>query len=457
MSDSVKSRRTNVYRKKRNGKLLIPILVLILLGLLAGIGWMWYDTNVDRSGWVRKNGLQYYHDFHGRKVTGWLELDGKTYYLNEDGAIVTGWQQVDGLRRYFRDDGTTGAGWLTDQGNRYYLLRDGIPATGWQMLEGRRFYFNADGTTCEGWQDIDGSRYYFDSAGAMCTGWIEDQEDRYYLTEDGTPLSGPLVLEDRSYYFEDNGRLFHGWIDLEDGRHYYGEDGMATGWQEIDGKQYCFGENGVVYTGWLDQGEYRYYFTEDGSAATGPMEIDGQAHYFTPKGIDVLLVNYCNPVPENYHVDLVRSGPWGTIARSTESALNKMLNDCKAQTGLKVYLNCGYRSYDQQVEIMDNRTEEYVLKGMTQEAAYAKALETVAVPGYSEHQLGLAMDIVCSEETSWLIDHCWEYGFILRYPPDKSEITHIVYEHWHFRYVGTEVSMDMKDTGLCLEEYLGAA
>lgn len=67
------------------------------------------------------------------------------------------------------------------------------------------------------------------------------------------------------------------------------------------------------------------------------------------------------------------------------------------------------------------------------------------------------MDIVGSAMLTWLHEHCWEYGFILRYPEGKEDITGIVYEHWHYRYVGTKVSMAMKDTGLTLEEYVGAA
>ena len=89
--------------------------------------------------------------------------------------------------------------------------------------------------------------------------------------------------------------------------------------------------------------------------------------------------------------------------------------------------------------------------------AREEALKTVSLPGTSEHQLGLAVDIEGEEAHQWLEEHCWEYGFILRYPPEKEDITGISNEPWHFRYVGTDVSMDMKDSGLCLEEYLGAA
>ena len=89
-------------------------------------------------------------------------------------------------------------------------------------------------------------------------------------------------------------------------------------------------------------------------------------------------------------------------------------------------------------------------------AARAKALQTVAYPGTSEHHLGLAVDLLGDEAIAWLTEHCWEYGFIVRYRGEKAHITGIVNEPWHFRYVGTEVSLDMKDSGLCLEEYLGA-
>ena len=106
--------------------------------------------------------------------------------------------------------------------------------------------------------------------------------------------------------------------------------------------------------------------------------------------------------------------------------------------------------------------------GYSQAEAEELAAKVVAVPGTSEHQLGLAVDIVSTDyyvldesqattkTQQWLMEHCWEYGFILRYPDDKSEITGIIYEPWHYRYVGTAVSLPLRDSGLCLEEYLGA-
>jgi D-alanyl-D-alanine carboxypeptidase len=89
-----------------------------------------------------------------------------------------------------------------------------------------------------------------------------------------------------------------------------------------------------------------------------------------------------------------------------------------------------------------------------------------ARPGTSEHQLGLAVDFVDTRywtldekqaelpAQKWLMEHCWEYGFILRYPSEKSEITGIIYEPWHYRYVGREIALEIRDAGLTLEEYL---
>ena len=132
-----------------------------------------------------------------------------------------------------------------------------------------------------------------------------------------------------------------------------------------------------------------------------------------------------------------------------------MLADCRA-AGNDCYLNSAYRTHKQQIQILELRTQEYEDKGMTHEEAYEESLKTVALPGTSEHELGLSTDLVGKEANEWLAIHCWEYGFILRYPADKEDITGITNEPWHFRYVGVEVAMDMKDTGLCLEEYLGA-
>ena len=324
-------------------------------------------------------------------------------------------------------------------------------------MDGEKRYFLADGLIATGWQQIDGMLRYLSNVGTVVTGWLEDTQGRYYLDENGIPITGFETIEGGTYYFDPDTRLMaRGLVESEGSRYFFGEDGlMATGWQQIGSDRFFFDDNGAMHTGWLTEDEYSYYFREDGTMATSPTVIDGETCFFTPDGIYILLVNYRYGMPENRQPKLVRYGEWARVATVAEEHLRQMILDCRA-TGIECWLNCGYRTQDEQKRILEERTQEYQEDGLSYQAAYDKALETVALPGYSEHETGLAMDIVCSVTPTWLHEHCWEYGFILRYPEDKSSITGISYEHWHYRYVGTKVSMAMKDTGLCLEEYVGA-
>ena len=136
--------------------------------------------------------------------------------------------------------------------------------------------------------------------------------------------------------------------------------------------------------------------------------------------------------------------------------------------GLYPKFSSAYRNRAEQSRIWDNYVNRYLAAGYTQAQANAMTASYVAVPGTSEHHTGLAVDIVgydyyygthpgsTKAVQRWLAEHCWEYGFILRYTEEKQAITGFAPEDWHFRYVGIEVAMAMKDTGLCLEEYLAA-
>ena len=116
--------------------------------------------------------------------------------------------------------------------------------------------------------------------------------------------------------------------------------------------------------------------------------------------------------------------------------------------------------------LFDRKMYYYTALGYEKAEAIVLAGQSVAVPGTSEHQLGLALDIVDTSNWSlndsqaetpaqqWLIEHSWEYGWILRYPDGKSDITGIIYEPWHYRYVGRQVAAEIHELGLCLEEYL---
>lgn len=436
-----------------------PFAVLTVIGLLLilAAGWLWYDTNVDRSGWYEKDGVYSYRDFHGRKVAGWLSLGDKIYYFDAENRMLTGWQQLDGENYHFGDDGVMSRGLTNIEGKSYYFGDTGAMLLGWQEVEGRRYYLGDDGVLRTGWQEIDGIRRYFLDDGAMATGWQDIDGQRYYFLDTGKALTGSALLENGEYFFEEDGTMVTGWREAEGQRFYYNELGLkAFGWKKIDGKRYYFDDAGVMQTGWHEEEEYRYYLQEDGSAAVGPTVIDGATYYFSPKGIHVVLVNRKNPVPAYYKLDLEIIEDWHRVQKVALEPLRRMLEDCKA-AGITYTFNSAYRTIKEQTEILEKRTDEYVAQGMDPDNALAKALKTAAYPGTSEHHLGLAVDLLGAEAIAWFTEHCWDYGFIVRYREEKEDITGFVDEPWHFRYVGTEVSLDMKDSGLCLEEYLGAA
>lgn len=447
--------------KSKKRQTLIDLCILLSIILTLTIGWTVYDNTVDRSGWLEKDGMVFYKDFHGQKVVGWQEIENSTYYFDENCVMVTGWQEWDGYRYYFGTDGAMYTGWKNVDGIRCYFGINGVLRTGWLDLDGKRYYLEENGAMVSGWQEIQGNTYYFGENGAMLTGWQTLEEKIYYFDESGSLVTGRVMLEGKQYYFQDDGVMYTGWEETENGRRYYGPDGVQRfGWVEIDGKWYYFGEDGLTISGWFRDGEYRYYLHDDGSAAVGPNKIDGQTYYFTPKGIQVVLVNADHPVPDYYRLELVSYIPWHQVAEIALEPLTNMLEDC-VDAGYEYTFNSAYRSIQVQQDILSLRTQEYMAAGYAEEDAYAKARETVALPGTSEHHLGLAVDVLNKADADrlaleWLSEHCWEYGFILRYAEDKAHITGIVHEPWHFRYVGPRVSMDMKDSGLCLEEYLGA-
>ena len=181
----------------------------------------------------------------------------------------------------------------------------------------------------------------------------------------------------------------------------------------------------------------------------------------------LLLVNRWNPMPEAYAVTLKKLPNGLQVDERVYDDLTAMLTDCQ-KAGLRPVVCSAYRTKQTQTRLHNNKIARLQAAGYSKEAAVREAGRWVAVPGTSEHQTGLAVDLVASSyqvldrkqeqtaEQKWLMEHCWEYGFILRYPSDKSAVTGIGYEPWHYRYVGRETSKAIQDSGLCLEEYLTA-
>ena len=132
-----------------------------------------------------------------------------------------------------------------------------------------------------------------------------------------------------------------------------------------------------------------------------------------------------------------------------------------ADDGVSLWAISAYRTLERQTELYEEKVAEYQALGYDEEQAKEEAGKWVAVPGTSEHCLGYAMDLCSLEDNfedsaqfQWLQEHCADYGFILRYPKDKVEITKISYEPWHYRYVGSNHAKIIMSQGICLEEYL---
>lgn len=179
----------------------------------------------------------------------------------------------------------------------------------------------------------------------------------------------------------------------------------------------------------------------------------------------LLLINPWNKIPANYSIELAPIEYGHSIDSRALADLQQMLADCRA-AGLFPLICSSYRTTEKQQALYQSKINRLIAEGCAPAAAETEAAKVVAVPGYSEHQTGLALDIVdathqalnSTQETTrvqkWLMNHSWKYGFVLRYPNGKSDITGIIYEPWHYRYVGKAAAKEMKDLDVCLEEYL---
>ena len=230
-------------------------------------------------------------------------------------------------------------------------------------------------------------------------------------------------------------------------------------------------------SGWyrVQYGSYTGYMSSDYIQVLGAVEETPDPTVPTPPPagtVDVsdplLLVNPWNAVPEDYAVSLVSIGDGESVDQRCYGDLMQMLDDCAVYGNAQPYVCSSYRTNDTQTRLYENKVDRLIAQGYSPSDARTEAAKAVAIPGTSEHQLGLAVDIVDlryqvldagQEDTAtqqWLMQNSWKYGFILRYPNDKTAVTSIIYEPWHYRYVGRENAKAIYESGLCLEEYLQA-
>lgn len=175
---------------------------------------------------------------------------------------------------------------------------------------------------------------------------------------------------------------------------------------------------------------------------------------------NLMLVNKSNPIPDDYSCDLMTLKDGHKIDRRIYSDLQEMFDDMRAQ-GIYPSISSAYRTYEEQEDMLNDKINVYISNGYSKHEAEKLAKQSVAVPGTSEHELGLALDIIADKSKStneevykWLNENSYKYGFIMRYPSQKSKITGVEYEPWHYRYVGKEAAKEIYEKDICLEEYL---
>lgn len=175
---------------------------------------------------------------------------------------------------------------------------------------------------------------------------------------------------------------------------------------------------------------------------------------------NLVLVNKWHPLQEETEAEFTLLSNGQQVDKRIYPDLQQMFDDARAE-GVYPIVREGYRTHKQQTEVYDDKVAAYMKEGYIRVIAEKLAGQWVAVPGSSEHELGLAVDINADKDRSdnytvysWLADNAWKYGFILRYPQGKERITGIDYEPWHYRYVGKEAAEQIYEEGITLEEYL---
>lgn len=178
----------------------------------------------------------------------------------------------------------------------------------------------------------------------------------------------------------------------------------------------------------------------------------------------LILVNAENPIPDDFTVEF-DSVQGYKVDKRIKEPLENMINAAKSE-GIDLLICYGYRTYEQSKALFEKQINYQLSRGLAYEEAVREAAKWVAPPGTSEHHTALAVDIVTpsnqvldhefknTDAACWMKDNAYKYGFILRYPEDKQEITGITFEPWHYRFVGNEAAEYMYQNDICLEEFL---
>ena len=359
-------------------------------------------SSATASGWVKQDGAWYYFDGNGNPVkNAWQG----SYYLKSDGKMAQSEWVYDSSYQawyYLKSDGSYA--YSTWQGN-YYLKSDG------KMAQSEWIY----DYTYQAW-------YYLKSDGSYAySAW----QGNYYLKSDGKMAKGEWIY-DASY---------QAWYYLKsDGSYAYNT------WQ---GNYYLKSDGKMAVNEWVDGG--RYYVDATGLwKANSKVSNKGSYYSLQGKYDEIVVANKHYPMSKDYYP--------GENA-TAKAAFLKLIAQMKEE-GYAISDNySGFRSYATQAQLY----QSYV-----NQEGQAAADRYSARPGYSEHQTGLAFDVIGTDgqlvedagAAQWLLDHAPDYGFVVRYPRGKESVTGYMHEEWHLRYIGKEAK-EIAASGLTLEEYYG--
>ena len=365
---------------------------------------------------------------------------------NSSSAVTSGWVQKDGVWYYYDEQGNPVTN--TWKGS-YYLKSDGKMAQSEWVYDASYqswYYLKSDGSYARNeWQ----GSYYLKSNGKMAQSeWIYDAsyQSWYYLKSDGSYAHNEWQ---GSYYLKSNGKMAQSeWVyDASYQSWYYLKSDGSYARNAWQGSYYLKSNGKMAVNEWVDGG--RYYVDGSGlwnSNSDSNTKVTKKGLYYSVQGKydEILVVNKHYPLSKDYNPG---ENPTAKVA------FLKLIAQMQKE-GYAVSNNySGFRSYATQAQLY----QSYVNR-----EGQAAADRYSARPGYSEHQTGLAFDVIgtnghlVEDESAaqWLLDHAADYGFVVRYLKGKESVTGYMHEEWHLRYVGKEAK-EIAASGLTLEEYYG--
>ena len=314
--------------------------------------------------------------------------------------------------------------------------------SGWVKQDGAWYYFDGNGNPVKNaWQ----GSYYLKADGKIAQSeWIYDDSYQawYYLKSDG---SYAYSTWQGAYYLKSNGKMAKGeWVyDSSYQAWYYLKSDGSYAYSTWQGNYYLKSNGKMAVNEWVDGG--RYYVDSTGLWKVNS-KVSNKGSYYSLQGKydEIVVANKHYPMSKDYYP--------GENA-TAKAAFLKLIAQMQEE-GYAISDNySGFRSYATQAQLY----QSYV-----NQEGQAAADRYSARPGYSEHQTGLAFDVIGtdgqlvedSSAAQWLLEHAPDYGFVVRYPRGKESITGYMHEEWHLRYIGKEAK-DVAASGLTLEEYYG--